>query len=91
MGFAVLLALGWDPIQALDRIRQCRPIAYVGYAEDALDWWLRRAGVGPTDRVTSQHRFASWRSVNHLDVVEVIRAPEWDAPRRRRGRKQALT
>jgi hypothetical protein len=74
MGFAVLLALGWDAIQALDRIRQWRPIGYVGYAEDALDWWLRRAGAGPTDRATGQHWLASWRSVNHLDVVEVIRS-----------------
>lgn len=37
MGYATLLRLGWDPIDGLDRIRQARPIAYVAYAEDALD------------------------------------------------------
>jgi dual specificity phosphatase 3 len=44
MGFAVLLAQGWDPLDALDAIRTAREVAHIGYAEDALDWWLRRNG-----------------------------------------------
>jgi dual specificity phosphatase 3 len=44
MGLAVLLAQAWDPLEALDAIRTARPVAYIGYAEDALDWWLRRNG-----------------------------------------------
>jgi hypothetical protein len=38
MGFAILLALGWDAREALDAIHAARPIAFVAYAEDALRW-----------------------------------------------------
>ena len=38
MGFAVLLALGWDAVEALDAIHAARPIAFLAYAEDALRW-----------------------------------------------------
>lgn len=73
MGFAVLLALDWDPIEALDRIRQQRNIAYIGYAEDALDWWLRRKGASRTERAKGQRRIRRWRRDNHLDVASIIR------------------
>ena len=73
MGYAVLLALGWDPIEALDRMRSQRPIAYVGYAEDALDWWLRKDGAPPAERNEWRLRLGEWRSNNHLDVAAVIR------------------
>jgi hypothetical protein len=73
MGFAVMLGLGWDPIAALDRIRQERPIAYVGYAEDALDWWLRKRGASETERRAGRRRISRWRSDNYLDVANVIR------------------
>lgn len=73
MGFAAMLALGWDPIDALDRIRQCRPIAYVGYAEDALDWWLRKQEATRIERSDGQQRLRRWRRENHLDVTNVIR------------------
>lgn len=72
MGFAAMLAMGWDPIAALDRIRQARPIAYVGYAEDALDWWLRTTGAAETERRTGRNRLRHWRKNNHLDVARVI-------------------
>jgi hypothetical protein len=73
MGYAAMLAVGWDPIEALDRIRQCRPIAYVGYAEDALDWWLRKNDATPAERSDGQRRIRRWRRANHLDVANVIR------------------
>ena len=73
MGFAGMLALGWDPIQALDRIRARRPIAYIAYAEDALDWWLRKSGASMTDRHAAQAGIRRWRHDNHLDVREAIR------------------
>ena len=38
MGFAILLALGWDAEEALDAIHAARPIAFIAYAEDALRW-----------------------------------------------------
>jgi hypothetical protein len=43
MAFAILLATGLDPITALNAIRRARPMAVVHYADDALDWWHRRA------------------------------------------------
>lgn len=73
MGYAAMLALGWDPIAALDRIRQRRHVAYVGYAEDALDWWLRRQHAGRGARAAGHELVAQWRRDNHLDVTTVIR------------------
>ena len=73
MGFATMLALGWDPIEALDRIRQRRPVAYVGYAEDALDWWLRKNGATNAERSAGQQQIRLWRCENHLDVASVVR------------------
>ncbi|MGH3425129.1 MAG: dual specificity protein phosphatase family protein [Nocardioidaceae bacterium] len=73
LGFAVLLAQGWDPIEALDAIRTARPIAFVAYAEDALAWHQRRTGVSGRQRRTDRHRLAEWRRANDLDVATVIR------------------
>ena len=73
MGFAAMLALGWDPIDALARIRACRAIAYVGYAEDALDWWLRKSGASQAERVEARRRIRQWRRDNRLDVESAIR------------------
>lgn len=72
-GFAVLLGLGWDPVDALTAIRAARPIAHIWYAEDALAWHLDRSGASPTQRRTTLARVARWREENPLDVVRVIR------------------
>ena len=73
LGFAVLLAQGWDAVQALDAIRGARPIAWVAYADDALRWHHGRAGskIGALD--TDLRRVARWRSENELDLEAVIR------------------
>ena len=73
LGFAVLLAQGWDPIAALDAIRAARPIAYVDYAGDALGWHHRRSGGSPADLDRDLARVAQWRHDNALDVSAVIR------------------
>jgi dual specificity phosphatase 3 len=73
MGYAAMLALGWDPVDALDRIRAARPIAYVAYAEDALDWWLRKNGDSTSARRVAERRLQKWRGDNDLDVAGVIR------------------
>ncbi|WP_157953255.1 dual specificity protein phosphatase family protein [Nocardioides allogilvus] len=73
MGFAAMLSLGWDPIKALDRIREARPIAYIGYAEDALDWWLVKNDFSVVDLNRAQGRIRQWRRDNYLDVAHVIR------------------
>lgn len=72
-GYAVLLGLGWDPIDALDAIRGARPIAFVAYAEDALHWHHDRVGASPAERASDQRRVQQWRRDNHLDLAAVIR------------------
>ncbi|MGE3326380.1 MAG: dual specificity protein phosphatase family protein [Acidimicrobiia bacterium] len=73
-GYAVLLRLGWDPVEALAAIRAARPIANVWYAEDALDWYLARCGAVSGEREQALARVAAWRRENPLDVVRIIRA-----------------
>jgi hypothetical protein len=73
MGFAIMLTLGWQPLAALDRIRQARPIAHVGYAEDALDWWMRRRGRSELDRRSAQAELRRWRLENRIDAAGIIR------------------
>lgn len=72
-GFAVLLGMGWDPVDALTAIRAARPIAHVWYAEDALRWHFDREGASPAKRRTTLARVARWREENPLDVVRIIR------------------
>lgn len=72
-GFAVLLRMGWDPVDALAAIRTARPIANTWYAEDALRWHLRREGASDAQQHETFARVAAWRAQNHLDVVRIIR------------------
>ncbi len=73
LGFAVLLAQGWDPVEAIAAIRKARPQANVWYAADALDWYHDRTGVD-ADTAAGQHAaLAAWRKDHPLDVVRVIR------------------
>lgn len=73
LGYATLLGLGWDPIEALDTIRWARPIAAIGYAEDALAWHLERTGSSPCEWRVQRRRLSAWRSENELDVTTIIR------------------
>jgi hypothetical protein len=38
--FAVLLSRGWNELDALEAVMFGRPISTVGYAADALQWWV---------------------------------------------------
>lgn len=73
MAFAVLLAAGWAPTDALERIRTARPIAGIGYAADALDHHHRRTGASVERRAADRRAVAEWFHANHLDVASVIR------------------
>ena len=73
VGFAVLLALGWDPVEAIAAIRRARPVANVWYAADALTWHQQRTGVDPETAAAQHAALAAWREENPLDVVRVIR------------------
>jgi dual specificity phosphatase 3 len=70
LGFAILLALGWDAIDALDAIRAVRPIAFIAYAEDALRWHHQD---DPAALRRDLGRLEMWRRDNDLDVENVIR------------------
>lgn len=73
LGFAVLLALGVDPVEALERIRVARPEAYAAYADDALGWHHRRRGSSDDELAADLDRVARWRSEHALDLDQVIR------------------
>jgi len=73
LGFAVLLAQGWDPIEALDQIRAVRPIAWIAYAADALRWHHGRQGSARDLFDGDLERLNRWRRENELDLAEVIR------------------
>ncbi len=69
LGFAVLLALGWDAVDALDAIHSARPIAFIAYAEDALRWHHR----DPRALTRDLERLVAWRQRIGLDLGGVIR------------------
>ena len=73
LGFAVLLAQGWDPVEAISAIRAARPQANVWYAADALAWHHGRTGADTEVAAAEQAELAAWREANPLDVVRVIR------------------
>jgi len=73
-GFAVLLRRGWDPVDALNAIRDARSIAVIAYAEDALEWHFERTGATATERRAARNRVAKWRAANPLDQMRIIRA-----------------
>lgn len=51
MAYRILLELGWNPTEALETIRDARPIAEVRYAEDALDHHRRSKNHHPARSV----------------------------------------
>jgi hypothetical protein len=71
MGFAVLLALGWDAVDALDAIHAARPIAFLAYAEDALRW---HHGASSAALQEDLRRLGRWREKNDLRLRDVMRA-----------------
>ena len=71
--YASLLAVGWDPIEAMTAIRTTRPIAAIGYADDALDWHHRRRRVERTTQVENWRRMDEWYDANPIDVVRIIK------------------
>jgi len=71
MGFAVLLALGWDAVEALDAIHAARPIAFLAYAEDALRW---HHGQDSAELERDLRRLHRWREDNDLRLQDVTRA-----------------
>lgn len=73
IAYSLLLDLGRDPIEAFDLIRAARAIAYMGYAEDALDHHLRSVSAPVGERRRWLAELAAHRRVHDFDVGEVIR------------------
>ena len=71
--YAVLLTQGWDPVEAIDLIRTARPIAAVGYAEDALNWWHRTKNIDHQQRRNERARLGRWRARHPHDTIRIIR------------------
>jgi protein-tyrosine phosphatase len=61
MAYRVLLELGWDATDALDAIRDARPIADIAYASDALDHYHRSHEIPQEQRTTDLDRFEAWQ------------------------------
>lgn len=73
MAFAYLLDQGWEPVAALDAIRQARPIAAILYAKDAVVAQHRRNGNDDTLRQRDLVAVQEWNRANGIDVATVIR------------------
>lgn len=84
--FAILLSLGWDPIEAIGHIRRERPVAAVAYAEDALAWWHGRADATDSQRHADRERLAQWRTEHPHDTIRIIRQIRLTEQSERSGR-----
>jgi len=73
MAYAILLAQGWNSVEALAAIRDARPIAAIAYAGDALSWWHRRAGTSDAEAARQRAEVDAWFDAYRLDVVRIIR------------------
>ena len=75
MALAVLLGLGEHHLDALDLIRESRPIAAALYSDDAVSWFLRRhLSLDPFGVEVALLEVDAWHEDNPLDVVRVIRS-----------------
>lgn len=72
MGLAILVALGHDPIEALENIRASRPIAGIIYGENAVAWWHRTQGTSETLAYAERRRVRRWLHDNPVDIGWVI-------------------
>ena len=72
LAFAILLALGYQPVDALESIRGARPIAAMLYALDALDWWQRSNSIDLETRSQQRDAVCSWMLENPIDTRWVI-------------------
>ena len=84
--FAVLLRMSWDPVDAIELIREARPIATVSYAEGALDWWHRVSQASVAVRAEQRERFDEWRRADR----EARRAAGAAAPQPSRPRQRVV-
>ncbi|MDK1011408.1 MAG: dual specificity protein phosphatase [Actinomycetota bacterium] len=80
MAYRILLECGWDPIEALDAIRESRPIADIGYARDALDHFHRTHGIVQQTRTEDRDRLEAWQRGYPMTGLHITRASDDAAP-----------
>jgi hypothetical protein len=73
MAYAILLATGMEPVDALTAVRRARPIAAIAYDRDALDWWHRRADAPEAEVVRQLAEVDAWHRDNPWDVDQILR------------------
>ena len=74
MAFAAMLAMGHDPVDAIDKIRSARPVAAVGYAEDALNWFHVSRDIAFDTRKANHEALEAWRNDNPHETSRIIRS-----------------
>jgi len=72
LAFAILLAKGWDPVEALAAIRTVRAIAGISYSEDALGWHHRRTGIVGASAAEAIQQLRRWHQDNYIDLRRII-------------------
>lgn len=73
--YAIMIATGWDHLEALRRIRDVRPIAGIIYAQDAVRWFASTQMKLAADEVAvMEAEVVSWLQRNDLDIAYVIRS-----------------
>jgi dual specificity phosphatase 3 len=73
--FAVMVATGWNHLDALRQIRNARPIAGLIYAPDAVRWFaLNELGVDELAADDMHNEVVDWLERNDLDIAYVIRS-----------------
>jgi protein-tyrosine phosphatase len=70
--FAIMLALGYNPVESLSAIRTARPIAALIYAPDALAWWHRSSGATAEQANAEQREVSDWMRAHPIDTNWVI-------------------
>ena len=75
MAYRILLECGWDPIEALNAIRESRPIADIGYAGDALDHFHRIHDISDVIQTYDRGRFEAWQRGYPTTGLHIVRPP----------------
>ena len=72
--YAIMIATGWNHLDALRAIRDSRPIAGIIYAPDAVNWFGSNTGLSTAEINSNVSDVRSWLSRNHLDIGYIIRS-----------------
>ena len=76
MAYRILLESGWEPIEALDAIRDARPIADIGCAGDALNHYHRSHAIPAKCRTHDWDRLVAWRHEHRTTRLRLLRTPD---------------